>query len=550
MKNSKQSLNRFLVAFAVALALSASATARAHYIWLTVEPAESPGGSVLRAFFNEQPLLDPGFTKYVRDVQIRVEGQAVPSTLGEESRVAPWVGKAPLMVDAERDLGVMTKGGKSFRLFYTARAQTEPVAGTTQETADKLRVRLIQAEGPARVAVLFDGKPVARARVRVYPEVGEPTELATDDQGMATVAGLSQGEAALWANWVDSTPGEVRGDAFAETRYYATFTYAPSTPSTAIPTAFATLQEPAVNSFGGAVLGDWLYVYSGHVGSTHKYSVETTAKHFRRLNLKDRTTWEDLPMGPDLQGVALVSDGRFLYRIGGMAARNLDGEEHDLRSVADFARFDPEARIWTDLAPMPEPRSTHDAVVIGRKVYVVGGWTMERASEDSGFPETALEFDLDHPESGWKAFPQPFRRRALSVGEQGGKLFAMGGLVGGGMKVDLRVDAYDPRSGRWSRGPDLPQGGRTEGFGTSAFQVAGRLYYSGASGRISRLTEKADAWEAVGAWSLPRITHRVLPGPEGTLLAVGGNANGKQTPVIEAVRLPSEGCPLPPAGSD
>ena len=28
------------------------------------------------------------------------------------------------------------------------------------------------------------------------------------------------------------------------------------------------------------------------------------------------------------------------------------------------------------LAPLPEARSSHDAVVIGDKLYVVGGWTL------------------------------------------------------------------------------------------------------------------------------------------------------------------------------
>src|SRR5262249_22646376 len=73
----------------------------------------------------------------------------------------------------------------------------------------------------------------------------------------------------------------------------------PRSANTASPSGgpFATLPK-AVDSFGGAVLGEWLYVYGGHTGKVHKYSRETATKHFRRLNLRDRTTWEELPCGP------------------------------------------------------------------------------------------------------------------------------------------------------------------------------------------------------------------------------------------------------------
>lgn len=513
----------------------------AHFVWLLVERGERPGEAVLRAAFNELPEPHPNFLKYVSDLKITVDGREVPSAMAEESRDARWAGRTPVMVDAERDLGVMTKGDATYRLLYTARAQTETVAADAKESAKALRVRLIRTDDGPRVEVLFDGKPVAKARIHIYPEKGETIETTTDDQGRAAIDGLAAGKSALWANWVDRTPGELGGKSFAETRHYATFTFAPA-PSDAKPeeeaTTFATMPDPAVNSFGGAVLGDWLYVYSGHVGKTHHYDVNTTAKSFRRLNLKDRKTWENLPMGRDVQGVALVSDGTYVYRIGGMLAKNAEGAPHDLHSVTDFARFDPKTKTWADLAPLPVGRSTHDAVILGRTIYAVGGWTMKGESEDSEFLEDAVAFDLDKPEAGWRSIAQPFRRRALSAGVANGKLYVLGGLTDG-TSVEARVDIYDPASGTWSTGPELPSGSRHEGFGTSAFGLDDGLYFSGASGKIFRLDAEGKAWQLVGAWAHPRITHRILPGPDGSLLAVGGNSKGRQTPVIESIARPS-----------
>lgn len=88
-------------------------------------------------------------------------------------------------------------------------------------------------------------------------------------------------------------PGELDGKSYNEIRYYATLTVAPA--ATAAATAardsnvrvqLASLPQ-VVDSFGGAVLGDWLYVYGGHTGKSHKYSTETAAKHTRRLSLRD-----------------------------------------------------------------------------------------------------------------------------------------------------------------------------------------------------------------------------------------------------------------------
>jgi hypothetical protein len=529
-------------AAATAALLLAPGIASAHFLWITIEP-EGParGGAKVHTFLNETP--DPGgpeFLKFVKGVRLRVAGQALPIAAAEETVDARWAGKLPIAIDAERDLGIRTKKGESYRLVYTARAQTEPVASDAKESGDKLRARLIKKDGKTLVQVLFDGNPVARARLKVYPEEGEARELSADEQGTAVIDGLTDGKAALWANWGDGKAGEVHGKPFAETRYYATLTVRPEgNPSAGCATAFATMPAPAVNSFGGAVLGDWLYVYSGHVGRRHVYNTETTLKKFRRLNLRDRKTWEELPMSKDVQGVALVGDGKFVYRVGGMTARNQPGDEHDLHSVADFARFDPSTRTWTDLAPLPTPRSTHDAVVIGRKIYAVGGWTMKGATEESAYLKNMAVFDLNAPDQGWKVIEQPFQRRALSAGEVGGKLYVLGGLSDT-FKVERRVDVYDPSKNAWTTGPDLPGKGKTDCFGTSAFGVDGGLYFSdsGSGGHIFRLNPGGDAWDLIGAWAHPRITHRLLPGLNHTLLAVGGNTKGKQNPIIEAIALP------------
>lgn len=535
-----------------AVMFASAATAKAHFLWIIVEPDETAGSPLVRkahVFLSETPVPESEkLIEFVKGVDLKTpQGASLPLKTGSDSREAVWLGALPATLDTERDMGVMTKGDKAYRLAYTARTQARPFAAADIEELKGLRVRLVsRSNGESALMAVLDGKPVEAARIRVYPESGEHFETVTSTGGFVELTdeahkkSLAEGNLAVFANWVDPTPGKSGGKEYSETRHYATWTFATgyATPddTAQAPSVIGRMPEPAVNSFGGAVLGEWLYVYSGHIGKTHKYDTGTTTRTFRRFNLKDRKTWENLPIERDLQGVALVSDGKYLYRTGGMYASNPRGETAVLHSVTECQRFDPATMTWTKLPDLPEPRSTHDAYVIGRRLIVAGGWKLSGSTDESDFHTHLLSLDLDAPEKGWKLVEQPFERRALSVAEADGKLYVLGGLTSDS-GVSRAVDIYDPATDRWSKGPELPEGTKAEGFGTAAFTVAGRLYYNGVTGPVYRLSKEGSRWEAIGQWHIPRITHRILPGIDGDLLAVGGNVGRVQTPIIESLPI-------------
>lgn len=518
------------------LAASLAPTANAHFLWITIDQGSADGSrAIVRTFLEEEPV--PGsekFLKHIEGVALRAAGQKLPLAIADNALAATWLGRLPETIDADRDMGVSEKNGIKYRLMYTARAQVGVADPAVEESAG-LRVRMVKVDDKILLRVTFDGVPTPNARLMSYGADGAVAESRADERGLAALSDVAAGRAGVWANHVVTNSGAPDREGATETRHYATLTYCPERPSPEA-TTYATLPDPAVNSFGGATLGDWLYVYSGHVGRMHDYHEGTTTKTFRRLDLTDRTTWQDLPMTRDVQGVALVADGRFLYRIGGMVAVNQKGEPEDTRSIADFARFDPTTMTWVDLAPMPKPRSTHDAIVFENTVYVFGGWTLNGLDDAPEYCNEALAFDLDQPDATWRTIAQPFRRRALAVAEQDGKLYVLGGLQSNS-KTTKRVDVFDPKTATWSEGPSLPGADEHEGFGPSAFAVDGRLYYSGASGIVFSLAKSGDAFEPVGSWNEPRITHRLLPGRESELLAVGGNFARRQTARIEVLRL-------------
>jgi hypothetical protein len=268
-------------------------------------------------------------------------------------------------------------------------------------------------------------------------------------------------------------------------------------------------------------MGNAVYIYGGHTGKAHAYDRDGQANTLWRLDLNSAKGWESLGAGPALQGLAMVTHGRKLYRIGGFVAKNGVGEDHDLWSQAGVSCFDPATKRWTDLSPLPEPRSSFDAAVLGDKIYVVGGWQMAGREEEAKWHTTACVLDLMAATPRWQSLPEPpFQRRALAVAAHEGKIFAIGGMQQEGDPT-TRVDIFDPATGNWSVGPRL-QGEPMDGFGASAFATGGRLYASTYSGLLQRLAADGKSWEVVRKLDRARFFHRLLPLSDVQLIAVGG----------------------------
>jgi N-acetylneuraminic acid mutarotase len=300
-----------------------------------------------------------------------------------------------------------------------------------------------------------------------------------------------------------------------------------SAQSTAIP--FATLSQ-ATSSFGAVVSDGWLYVYGGHVIATHSYSTEAVSGQFARLKLSAGATWEQLPGGARLQGMNLAVHKGKIYRVGGMTPRNRPGEPDALYSVADCARFDPETMKWESLPPLPQPRSSHDVVVIGDKLFVVGGFRLNGPAPTTWLDSLAV-LDLAANRLEWKSAQQPFRRRALGAMAFAGKMYVVGGLDDAS-KLVLDVSIYDPASGAWTKGPELPGKG-VDGFSPAATVHDSNLYVSVSSGTLYRLNQVKRQWEKFGS-STPRIAHRIVSADH-AILVIGGESGRVNSDLIEAI---------------
>lgn len=300
------------------------------------------------------------------------------------------------------------------------------------------------------------------------------------------------------------------------------------------------MKEP-LTSFGAAVLGEHLYVFSGHDGAAHGFGKDLLSKHFRRIRFDDpNAEWEELPMHAPAQSVALVTDGQYLYRVGGLSFLNeLGDEETNYNSTDHFARFDVASQTWEDLPSLPESRSSLDAAVLGRHLYVAGGWNLQgSSSSDAPWAEDMLRFDLDHPENGWESLPGPgYQSRAISLAAHDGKIYYVGGIQQRG--ITRKVSVYDPDQGQWSEGPELPADSSTAGFATSSFATGGHLYVTGGSGVLYRLSQDGSQWAIANRLFYPRMFLRLVPADSHRLLAVGGTgASGAgRMAVVESVNV-------------
>jgi uncharacterized GH25 family protein len=517
----------------------AAVPVQAHFIWIV---PEGTGGTKAKVIFSEGlepdeavPVEKIAATRlHVRNGDGKVA--AIDWNKGEHAYLVSVPEKGPAVLGGVCQYGVIQRGeGKPFLLAYYPKLICGEV--TAAKPWDKLALEIVP-QGAETFQVLFGGKPVADTEVVVLPPASDRKEtLKTDAKGEFMIRFAKPGLYGIRARHVEAKAGEYEGKKYEEVRHYATLVFRvaerQAEKATAKELDYAPLPR-AISSFGAAIADGWLYVYGGHCGNAHEYSTDDVLGTFRRLNLKDGKTWEDLPAGPALQGLAMVAYKGKLYRIGGMQPKNKPGEKADNHSLATCACYDPASKKWEELPDLPEGRSSHDAVVVDDKLYVVGGWKMNGADKKSDWHSTALVLDLTKKPLKWKSIKQPFQRRALTAGSHGGKVYVIAGLTDK-RETTLTVNVYDPAKDAWATGPNIP-GPQSNGFTPASCVVGGRLYVSTADGKLHRLSEKGDTWEPAGELKQPRYVHRMVTPSDNLLLVIGGASKTGNVAFTEAIR--------------
>ncbi|MEO1698617.1 MAG: hypothetical protein AAFU73_15060 [Planctomycetota bacterium] len=271
-----------------------------------------------------------------------------------------------------------------------------------------------------------------------------------------------------------------------------------------------------LTSFGAAVHGGWLYVAGGYFGKPHAYSTEGQSRAFTAINLTDPRDVRLLSDIDPIQGIELVPLEGELVTVGGMRALNTADEDAELESCSCVRAFDPETEEWRRLPSLPHPRSSHRAVALGGRLYVVGGWTLGADGRD--WAETMHVLDPSAPEPAWRSIEVPFRARALAACSLGGRLVVTGGITPkSGVSSETWI--FDPFVETWTQGPDFPDWG----FGLSSTEMEGGAFCAGSSGQVYALpSADAEEWQLRGTLRHGRIFHELRAEGPDSLVALGG----------------------------
>lgn len=216
-----------------------AATAQAHFVWVQVLPsAEKTSTPVVQLSFGETPA--PGEAHLVNKVlQTKVyplhagNAEAKPLELAvvKQDDVASWQGTAPAKelagLEAVCDYGVLAKGGAPFWLnYYAKHLSTGWEKQTTSPRGKHLALEIVpsQTASGLELLVLWNGKPLPKAKVTVDKPDNRSTELTTNDHGVAIFREGVTGLLAVLASHSEPTAGERDGKKYESIKHYSTLT--------------------------------------------------------------------------------------------------------------------------------------------------------------------------------------------------------------------------------------------------------------------------------------------------------------------------------------
>jgi hypothetical protein len=300
----------------------------------------------------------------------------------------------------------------------------------------------------------------------------------------------------------------------------------------------ADIPSPERSSFGAVFHNGQIYIAGGHKGAGHSYPRDSFLNQLEVYNL-ERNTWQTLaPMPSAKHGFQMVGHKNFLYVFGGFAFS--DDHLPKWKSLDSIDRYDISKNLWETLeVKLPVARSSNAIAKIDDKVFLLGGWnsTPKFENDKEGlFLRGVDTFDLKTETVFENEFeiPDPLRR-ALTAVVVDEEIHLLGGIGVGSSHFEWidDVSVFNSKTKVWRDLPPLPFATFAPGVG----ELGGDLYLIGGMilknkdtydlnyvDDVYKFDQKKQTWSHTGLFlDANKGFPQVVPMPGNALGVLGGH---------------------------
>ncbi|MGB7344180.1 MAG: galactose oxidase [Pirellulaceae bacterium] len=232
-----------------------------------------------------------------------------------------------------------------------------------------------------------------------------------------------------------------------------------------------------LHHFQAVVVGDAIYLMGAMTGSyPNEVPLEKIVAYYPK---EDRFEFKHVIPAERRRGGAgaVFYDGK-IYIVGGITNGHVDGYQPWLDE------YDPQSGQWTPLADAPHARDHFPAVLMGDRLFAVGGRRTSQKTKQT-FSQTIAPCDVyDFKTKTWlesdqcPQLPTPRAGNMAIVWKD--ELIVGGGESGSQKTAHNEVEAFNQVTNKWSNWPSLQRGRHGSGFA-----IVGDFLYT-ASGSGSR----------------------------------------------------------------
>ncbi|MEP7339673.1 MAG: M36 family metallopeptidase [Acidobacteriota bacterium] len=375
---------------------------------------------------------------------------------------------------------------KGFTYFVAGSSPGAPVIGSLYPSFGSIRggtvVTLVGSNFTPETAVSFGAARGAATYINANTlRVVTPAATALGASDVNVANGTAQTRLTGGFNYIDPTPPTVgsvtpsgetlfagttvslrwrSSDNRAVARHAISFRRNTSTGTTLVDIAPSV--EGATQTYAWTVPAS----FAGFEGRIRIVAVDdegSETEAFSDANLTIVRRWEPSTSLPFNSVIffATAGDSRYLYALGG---RNLATADV-AASIAGRLDTTASAPVWTEIAPLPTPLSSTDAVFLKGKIYVPGGVTLNNV-----LSRQHLAYDV--ATNAWATVadvPVASTNYALAADDARGVFYYTSGIT---------VRSYDPVANVWANLPSMGTGRVSH----EAALIEGRLYVAGGTG--------------------------------------------------------------------